>query len=1077
LLLMPNDLLFAALPDRVQIVDVFGENYPVLVDIPTTRNERDPIDIWYSATDDLVYFRPKNSSDLLQIDTANAATFTISVGRELDYADLRQYQGLQLSNIARIIGQPNSQYSNSLLRFLLGENYLSNYGNHPLTVILIDMLQPITEGEQQAALVYIFNDQTGRGTIEVLRPSQLHQWTLAPDGERLIARVEGDPQSVNMYNLTTGDLERTIVPSWRAAPEEALGVNITGEEVVTRFHRYSLETGAVLWEDLSIGTRPQQYTFTENNTLVTIFGDTWWEWDVRTGEPIRREPLVLRGDIWQTSPDARRFLTSLNADNGDVIMELVEVGMDQVRRVQLAQVPNRSIAQIVPSPNWEYFLVVYSPYQYSLHFPGNEIAMYGLEEGLMWFIAGDDLPHYENRYYEWIDNQTIYIYSQYSDGAPQPQRIYGLQYHASGLPQCLVDQFPDDYARWIDLWERLNYRLTAEALNRLTGRLCGVLPGTTEDVEAVFSPSPTPTRPPVVPTPNLVAGVPQCISEAFPGEALEYAEQWRALIDGRTPEEIAEMEILLCEGLRGGSAGVGYSPQPSTYSAPQEVMTIDIFSSVREIGSFVPPVERRQLPQIEPVFNEFLRTERYGFDTYSAVLSPDGQYLAFPDGEGFLDVFRLVRPYEDVVAEARATAAAGAPPTAQVISLAPTATQPFEVLGFPRPTFTPTVTPTSPPRADQPVELAQMGQVEDVCASQNAFFTPQQPHSDYAASGRILVQLNRELHRENNSTLWILDPATGEVTLDDTLPCPDCLGGLSPNQDWSLITRDGLRVVRPDGSDSVTLFGPYTPIGSAYWLDEYTIEYSYEEYVPERSQSPITFTQRYNVETREFSEPFRSTGIPAINELPTDRVSEQPMGGTVYVLRTPFNSGSGTGYRYYLYDQADGWTEYFARLSETPTEMTFVWHPRGRVLYYRYPNDAENTWYVFDPTTRQHRVFGALPNGERSRNGQLVYQWITLPTEEIDARLEAGQPIPLLSVWNDETGLTRRYCIPQITRGSVSARLYWSPDGRYVAFQMPAPAERELEGNRDHTYILDLQTGSVTDFGFDIEEIVLWIAD
>src|SRR5690606_7229427 len=117
----------------------------------------------------------------------------------------------------------------------------------------------------------------------------------------------------------------------------------------------------------------------------------------------------------------------------------------------------------------------------------------------------------------------------------------------------------------------------------------------------------------------------------------------------------------------------------------------------------------------------------------------------------------------------------------------------------------------------------------------------------------------------------------------------------------------------------------------------------------------------------------------------------------------------GIGYKYYIYDRATGEADYFARLVNNES-LRVSWHPLGKALYYRYPTDE--TWYVYDPQTRQHRVLGILPGGQLSRDGRYRVEAFRRSCEENEARRLAGQPIPNLRVWDSETGLMRHYCVP-----------------------------------------------------------------
>src|SRR5690606_23318770 len=117
------------------------------------------------------------------------------------------------------------------------------------------------------------------------------------------------------------------------------------------------------------------------------------------------------------------------------------------RNVAFAVLPGRFIEQVIPDAAWERFFIFYSPNAWGQYYPGNEVAMYSLDEGLLWFMAGDDLPPSDARSYGWVDDETVYIYG---DGVPeaQPGRVYGLEYDDSGLPLCAVQAFPDQ----LDLW-------------------------------------------------------------------------------------------------------------------------------------------------------------------------------------------------------------------------------------------------------------------------------------------------------------------------------------------------------------------------------------------------------------------------------------------------------------------------------------------------------------------------------------------------------------------------------------------------------------------------------------------------
>src|SRR5262245_33208787 len=147
-----------------------------------------------------------------------------------------------------------------------------------------------------------------------------------------------------------------------------------------------------------------------------------------------------------------------------MVMEIVDVAADSRRSVTLPDLPGRGIEQVIPSPDWQNYLVVYSANPQTEHYPGNEIAVYNFDRGQLLFLAGADLPEPEGRQYGWLDNETIYISSSNTSSQTQPQRIYGINYDASGLPECLVQAYPDHWQDLLPTWELMTLRLSADTL-------------------------------------------------------------------------------------------------------------------------------------------------------------------------------------------------------------------------------------------------------------------------------------------------------------------------------------------------------------------------------------------------------------------------------------------------------------------------------------------------------------------------------------------------------------------------------------------------------------------------------------
>lgn len=1107
-ILGPNNMAIAALPQRLQIVDISDTDLPVIAEIPSNRNERDPLSVWFSLVDDQMYVRPIGSNHLFQVDTAEGVVIDIPVGSQLSYQNIRSFENLALSDQARIIGEPNTLVSNSLLRLLLGDNYQQNWRHHPLTVILIDILQPVTpEARQMGLLLYIFDEQTGQGVIDFLRPVDALQMVLHPDGRHLMVRRFSGNQPIEVYNMDTGALTASYTPALHDPDgTHILAYNSTGDVIISDFQRFDAASGEVIFEELNYHPGFDRYFFTQDGTgLVTLHGSEWWLWDLATRQVIRREYLALRGSLLRTWPDGYRFLTTLETPEG-VGVEVVNVGTGERHSMIFEPLVDRSIVDVIPSRDWLHYLVIYGANPYGPYYPGNEIAVYNLFEGKRWFLAGDDLPEPNARQYGWLDDSTIYVASEDLSGVPQPERLYGLAYHASGLPACLVENFPYQWRRWLDFWEQLNAYMRSDTLGRLTMRLCDALPGTTASVDAIFHPTATPTRIPITPTPSLIAGVPVCLTSRFPSQSLEYATVWREIIAGLTEEQVAEMEELLCEGL--GEVSVpsssydGYVPAP-----PIEVMTIDVHSGLRASGPFYPP-GGGEPPAMQVVLDAFRLAHRFTPD--SAILSQDLDLMASRSGPGYVTVYRLPLTYQELAANATATAAPQVEDDPNLISVRPTATEPFDVQGGPRPTLTPTVTPTPPPPPTDRVEQSDYEVVQEYCPP-GPLYHVNNPPPDYQPPGRLLVAM------PGSRDVWILNPATGELVPDETIPhCGldlDCR--FSFDRQWILVLSDWIYVARPDGSDLQILYEPEEQTAwpeAVYWLDPDTIEIRYQGYMPDRSLYPMTLLQHLDVVSGELTGPFQPYSSVTVNNLSTETVSVQPADGPLVVARTGFNTGRTIGYKYYIVNRDTGAVDYFARMAEYPVgEMTFVWHPLGTALYYHYP--FEQQWYIYQPAAGEHRVLGELPDGVWSPDGRYRADWYWISNEaraERESQLQQGAeitttpafslptptmmalgmptvtpaavivsedlpPEPKITVWDSETGLIRRYCLPETARESFSSLLQWSPDNRYLVFRIQLPTDGYFPTVRARTLVLDLATGSTTELSFDVSNIIVWM--
>ncbi len=1108
LALAPNDALIAAIPARLQVLNGRSPELAVLSELPMNRIEVDPMFIWRSMRDDHLYIQPNNANNLLQVDTASGSAFDVPVGRDLNYANLSQMEGLKFGKMATLIGEGNSTGENALLRLLFGGGYRQYRNYAPTSIMLIDMLQPLTVSpDQMGFLIYSFDESAGRGVLEFVRPQDTLQMVLHPDNTRLMVRRASGAQPIEVYNLKTGVLERSFYP---AEPDfdgsHTLAYNADGSAIITDFQRFDAATGETLLLEQDYTTGFDQYFFTEDSRkIITFNGSDWRLWDIETGNIIRRETLNLRGFVLDYTPDPLRYLTQFNDGRGEVI-EIVEAGMDERRQTLIPARADRSIENIIPSPDWQNYIVVYSG--------GSEVAIHNFDRGQTLFLAGDDLPSLDGRSYRWRDNQTVIISGSSLSGGGQP-RIYGLDYHPSGLPQCLVTAYPDAWPDFLDLWEQLAYRLDNAALNQLTIRLCGGLPADAEAVVPLLTPTPRFTYySDSTPVPYSISGVPECLTARFPRQALDYAAAWRQMSAGLDETALAELETQLCEGLIGSLSQTQPTPtvDPNQINLPTAtpveaapetidsgtsnigVMLIDITTNERTTGRYfpdVPPTPERPLNRIYAAYEKAFAFAPSG----NLQLSPDGTLVAITDQFNFISVYRLSVPYEMLMADATATIEAEKAAQPRSIGLPATATQPFDYAGQPRPTLTATVSLTPPPRAEATADLPQNGQVQDICPARELYDLAA-PAPGYAAAGRlILPPLDFR-----NDTMWVMDAASADLYPDDAIPpCGYAVNcDYSPDRDWILQQGSEIIVSRVDGTDATRLYSAEErPIWPSVfrWIGLNTLEFEYQGYVPEKFANPVTLTRRFDPTTGVLTEPFIPPDPIAINDLPTYVVSEQPVAERFLLLSV----STAAGEKYMIYDRETGAADYFAR-SDGSVAIYHQWHPLGTALYYYYSDDPR--WYLFDLATGEHRVFGSIADGEWSRDLRYRVRWTSLDSE---ARLHFQQERrlqPKIAIWDSQTGITRRYCIPESGDGFGNS-LTWSPDNRYLTFRLqlppegdtfpvfytatpepqeapptatPLPLETVYQYQNPRTLVLDTETGYVTVLTDQLpQDVIAWM--
>jgi hypothetical protein len=1101
-----NNLLIGGIPNRLMLIDGAQSSFPTIGEIASNRFERDPITVWRSATDTMLYTDP-GTGGIVQIDTANGAQFNLPIGADLSYRNLTTLENLRLADSARVICPNAGRSETALLRLIYGENYLDYQGYEPLTFTLVDVLQPLTMGQERGALLlYSYNELRGRGVMELVRPPDVQQMLLSPDGTRLMIRRASGEQAIELYDLESCTRDLMITPAETdGIGANTLAFNVDGSVIISDFQRFDARSGDVLAHQLQY-TRPfERMTFGDDGeTLVTMRGAERIWWDVDSGLPIQRLLLpALDGEVLRVSPDETRYLLrSVNPQGADEL-ELVDVRQDIRRTLEISPLPNYATQILAISPSWESVLVGYQP-QRSGDAEGIAVYTFGLGQRL--FLSAADLPPAGGRSYGWLDEQTAYVTGDPYGSVSEP--IYGVEYDPSGLPACLVEEYPNAVESFGLIWEAIRLRSSAETLNRLTQRLCAALPDNADALVAALTPTaPFRYNSDPTPLPYAIPGVPLCLTERFPFEAVRYAALWREISANATPEQLVELEAMLCEGLLGSIGGIAATPTidpnlnvPPTPTpidaAPQTVdggaefrpvvYAIDIATGQRSQGDYLPTT-----PPFNPNILANLYFEQFNGYPAALVLSPDARLVAALDGNGFITLYRLSRPYSY---EQLTTGDGIATPTpdanaAPVIGLAPTATAAYEAIGGIQPTLTPTVT-IAPPLLTEATLPNWSPAVTEVCPSRT-LYTLDNPPPDYAATGRLLTESYRE-----NDALWVIEPASGRAYGDAALhPCTgNC--NYSPDRQWIVRQSDTVTVSRPDGTGEMTVIPTGSGFGAPYdvqWLPDNTLRITYTDYLPAVFRDQGRVQRIFDPATGRLGEPFAPrefTNPVRIGELGILSVNSQP-GGRLAVVTT---SDGAVGTKFWIYDFENGQAEYFALDASDGS-----WHPSGLYFSYRVGEHG----YRYDPQQRAHyrldqRFDSGVWSPDRARRADFYFDM-----DEAQARIAAGE-LPLkLQIQDDNTGAITRYCIPQTGAGdlSIAASPVWSPDGRYLALIVylpvdgdyfptpgptlvpyttaptltPVPLEVQYDTQFPRTLVLDTQTGSVMVLGSDANNLVDWI--
>lgn len=1058
--LAPSDagpLLIGALPGRVQVLD--AATLRPQYDIPITRYARDPFRLYNSQLDGRVYLSDGGGGLVLVLPTAQTS-IDLSLGVNLSDETVASLDWTAISPIgAPVIGAARSNLYNPLHEKLLGGNYRDEtygYGNDALTIRLLDLILPPGGGDITRALIMLENHTDGYTQV-ILVTASAQQMLLSPDGQEILFRNDYEDM-IQRHNLTSGARTLIYTPALRlgrysrAQKNRVLAYSKDGTVIVADFQRLTSDTARVLAQDLAYSRSYDRFFFApDSQRIITMAGTEWRSWSVATGEVLQREVINAPGSVFATAANGTRVLYYQTWGNGDASMQIVEVRPDglHTERISFDNIAYHNIERVLPNPDWTRFLVIYNVNRFGPYAPGNQIAMYTLNEGRNWLIAGDDLPTMSGRDYAWADADTVVVMGSAERG-DIPARVYGIDYAPNGLPACLMERFDDADGTLSGLWTFLMWKHNHEYLNRLSEMLCAAPP--TSRVEAIATLSLTATPQRITATPVGATDLPACFAAVF-GEfgAEAYLERWQSLTAGLTPEQSEEMARRMCEGIRGGGGGGGGINARS----PRFVMFINAVTGVRAAGDWQPP-QTVNTP-LEPFYRRF--REVYKRDMGQGILSPDKQYIVASGLPGELVVYRLTKPYESVVVSVTETAQAYYNAANQIVGM-PTASATFDFIGTARPTLTPTAVQTQfPPPLTQTAVYPAL--IEQSFCPANLIPVNNLP-ADWGPSGRLLTQVMGD-------TVWAVEPENGSRY--EAPEAPACREGVrctfSPDREWILAdTYDFTYVVRPDGSAERMLFDQRTPQpenrrpNDLRWATGNTLNWTVRgEYTLNGQTYVGSLLRRDVLNVFPDPDPLRLDNH-TIHNIPVSNLSIQP-GGVLALVTLPYNTGYSTEYKNYLYNMLTGEIRLFAQ------NVSPSWHPSGdRVFWSRYINSSTTHYYQMAAPdwTPKFLSVNLSPSGTWSNDGEKMMTSVTRRGHHI-------------AVWTPRTGELNHYCLPETDRFSLINNWTWSPDGEYLAIQADLPKDRNTDGVGNHTLIIKLATGEVIDLTTGVASIISWVRE
>ena len=657
-----NGILVSGIDKRIQVYDADTPTMALIADLPADRLETTAISAWRSATDPYLYVSLDQSGTMAQINTSTNAINILELGHDLNLKLLDSLQNFSLSRIHQSIGGATNQ-NNPLAQLLLGSDYVARNGYKPTSLDLLDVLIPVTDDPTQDIasntnlLIYNYNDQTSTGYIDLAHPGSIGQIAFTPKTNQLALRQSSSGQ-IELYNVATGALERIITPI-EPDPDGAqtLAYTSDGHTLLSDFERFDPATGALLARAPEYTQPFSIYYFASTSRLLTLGGTplrsnaatplTWRMWDIASGELLRADTIPV-GDqgVIDTSDNNLRYLTQTITPDGSLDLTIVDGRADETQTIHIPVPPDASVQNVIANPGWTRFLIVYNPSDQSDSYGVYPVAVYDRSGKQLYFDAGNNLPT-DPFAYEWRDERTIAV-KAYDQGGPPIQPIMGLNYHPSGLPQCVVDALPESWQSLVPVWEWLVYNYSSDRINATAQQMCTALTGQgahtvsaaegtpsipanpTEIVSLLLTPSPTVEyRSARTPAPIAIPGVPTCITSRFQRDAVAYAAVWRQMTVGITDTaKLAELQTMICQGLLGNLGGLQPTPTTDPNSlavvtatplpnAPQttggdqygyDVMTIDIETGARTFATGVvdPPVTSQpdSIRRLSDLFNQ-----------------------------------------------------------------------------------------------------------------------------------------------------------------------------------------------------------------------------------------------------------------------------------------------------------------------------------------------------------------------------------------------------------------------------------------------------------------------------------------